>query len=70
MHNKIRELRQANGLTQEELANKVCVSRQTIISLETGRYDPSIHLAFRIAQTFQKPIEEVFAFDKDGEPQC
>jgi len=55
-------MRQANGLTQEDLAQKVHVSRQTIISLETGRYDPSIHLAYKIARVFDRPIEDIFIF--------
>ncbi len=60
MENRIRELREAEGLTQDELAKRLDVSRQTIISLERGRYDPSIRLAFAIAGLFGKKIEEVF----------
>jgi len=47
-------------MTQEELAIKVGVSRQTIISLEKGKYNPSLQLAFKLARIFQKPIEEIF----------
>lgn len=62
MNNCIAALRSEYGLTQKELADKVGVSRQTIISLEKGRYDPSIHLAHRIAATFELTIEQVFIF--------
>lgn len=60
MRNLVRDLRGQHGLTQEDLAQKVGVSRQTIISIETGRYNPSIMLAYKIAQAFQQPIEQVF----------
>lgn len=60
MENTIRELRRNRNWTQEELAQKARVSRQTIISLEQGRYDPSIHLAFRLSRIFGKTIEEIF----------
>jgi putative transcriptional regulator len=58
-----KDLRKDFGLTQEDLAQRVQVSRQTIISLESGRYDPSIFLAYKIARTFEKKIEEVFIFE-------
>jgi putative transcriptional regulator len=58
--NKIRELREDLGLTQDDLAKRLDVSRQTIISLERGRYDPSIRLAFAIAALFKRKIEDVF----------
>lgn len=64
MKNRIKELRKQLNWTQEDLAENVEVSRQTIISLERGRYDPSIHLAFKIARTFKRPIEEVFLFEE------
>lgn len=64
MKNRIKELRKAAGLTQADLAASVDVSRQTIISLERGRYDPSIHLAYKISKIFRKKIEDVFLFDK------
>jgi putative transcriptional regulator len=61
--NKIRQLRFENGqMTQLDLASKVGVTRQTILSLEACRYSPSLELAFRIAQIFQVPLEEVFQY--------
>lgn len=60
MKNRIRELRKEHGITQEELAEAVGVTRQTIIAIEKGRYDPSLRLAFRIARFFGKKIEEIF----------
>lgn len=63
MKNRIAELRKANDLTQQELAKKMGVSRQTIISLENGKYNPSIMLAHDIAKLFQLTIEEVFIFE-------
>lgn len=60
MENRIKELREAMGLTQEDTARALYVSRQTIISLEKGRYDPSIRLAFAIAKLFGKRIEDIF----------
>lgn len=65
MDNIIKELRKEKGLTQQDLAELAEVSRQTVNSLETGRYDPSIHLAFRISRIFGKNIEEVFLFQED-----
>lgn len=64
--NKIRRLRfDHDEMTQQELADRVEVTRQTIIALEAGKYTPSLALAFRIARTFDKSIEEVFQFDED-----
>ncbi|MHB0886018.1 MAG: helix-turn-helix transcriptional regulator [Bacillota bacterium] len=60
MLNLVRKLRVEHGLTQEELASRVKVSRQTIISIESGRYSPSIMLAYRIARCFGMSIEGVF----------
>jgi putative transcriptional regulator len=60
MRNRLRELRDAAGLTQGALADRLDVSRQTVNALETGRYDPSLPLAFRIARLFGEPIEEIF----------
>lgn len=60
MRNCISELRAARGQSQQGLADAVGVSRQTIISLEKGRYDPSLPLAFRLARHFDRPIEEIF----------
>lgn len=59
--NTIRKLRfEADEMTQEQLATKVAVTRQTIIALEAGKYLPSLHLAIRIARVFGKQVEEVF----------
>ena len=65
MENIISQLRQEHGLTQQMLAEKLSVSRQTIISLETGRYNPSIRLAWQISHLFGKTIEDVFIFQED-----
>ncbi|MDN6795177.1 MAG: helix-turn-helix transcriptional regulator [Propionibacterium sp.] len=60
MHNRLPELRRERGLSQQGLAEILGVSRQTIISIEKGRFDPSLPLAFQIARTFELRIEEVF----------
>ncbi len=60
MTNKLKALRAKNKMTQEELANKLDVTRQTIISIENGRYTPSLPLAFKIANLFDKKIEDIF----------
>ena len=65
MRNKIEELRRARGVRQEELARAMGVSRQTISSLENGRYNPSIMLAHKIARYFGMAIEEVFVFEEE-----
>ncbi|MFR6453174.1 MAG: helix-turn-helix transcriptional regulator [Streptococcus sp.] len=62
METKIQELRKANKISQAELADEMGVTRQTIISLEKGRYNASLELAFKIARYFGKTIEEVFHF--------
>jgi putative transcriptional regulator len=62
--NILRALREAEGWTQGVLADHLDVSRQTVNALETGRYDPSLPLAFRIARLFTRPIEEIF--DPEG----
>ena len=64
MNNRLRELRDARGWSQGELAERLEVSRQTINALETGKYDPSLPLAFRIARLFQGRIEDVFHPDE------
>jgi len=67
MKNRIIELRKERGLTQQDLANLLGVTRQTIISLESGRYNPSITLAFRLARTFDLNIEDIFIYEEgDG----
>ena len=65
MRNRLEEIRKAKGITQEELANALEVSRQTVGSLENGRYNPSIILAFKIARFFDISIEEVFIYEED-----
>ncbi|WP_298729183.1 helix-turn-helix transcriptional regulator [uncultured Granulicatella sp.] len=65
MKNRIEEIRKAKEITQEELANALEVSRQTVGSLENGRYNPSIILAFKIARFFDISIEEVFIYEED-----
>lgn len=65
MKNRIEEIRKERGIRQEAFAKSLGVSRQTISSLENGRYNPSILLAYRIAQYFEMTIEEVFIFDED-----
>ena len=64
MNNRIEEIRKANGIRQEDFAKALGVSRQTISSLETGRYNPSIQLAHNIAKYFHLSIEDVFLFDE------
>lgn len=60
MKNRVRDLRGARGLSQQALGDRLGVSRQTIISIENGKYDPSLPLAFRIARLFGEPIEQIF----------
>ena len=65
MKNRIEEIRKERGIRQEECAKSMGVSRQTISSLENGRYNPSIMLAYKIAKYFQLTIEEVFVFEDE-----
>lgn len=67
MQTKIQELRKAKNVTQNELADAVNVTRQTIISLENGRYNASLILAHKIAQFFDVSIEEIFIFNQEDE---
>lgn len=60
MKNDLRRLRGERGWSQTELAQRLSVSRQTVHALETGKYDPSLPLAFRISHLFGKPIEQIF----------
>lgn len=60
MNNHLRELREQQGWSQAALAERLDVSRQTVNALETGKYDPSLPLAFRIARLFGQPIESIF----------
>ena len=65
MKNHIEERRKARGMTQQQLASELGVSRQTIISLENGTYNPSILLAHSIAQLFGERIEDIFVFEEE-----
>lgn len=65
MKNKLDELRKLNGLTQEEFAKELRVSRQTISAIENGKYNPSLDLAFEIALYFHMTIEEVFTYERE-----
>lgn len=65
MKNRIEEIRKEKGIRQEELAKAMAVSRQTISSLENGRYNPSIMLAYKIARYFGMAIEDVFIFEEE-----
>ena len=66
MKNRLEELRKARGIRQEDLANDLEVSRQTIGSLENGRYNPSILLAFKLARYFGLQIEDIFIYEEDA----
>lgn len=66
MKNRIEEIRKERGIRQEEFAKALGVSRQTISSLETGRYNPSIFLAYKIARYFGLTIEDVFLFEEEN----
>jgi putative transcriptional regulator len=68
MNNRLRALRESRGWTQGGLADRLDVSRQTVNALETGRYDPSLPLAFRIARLFDQPIEAIFQPDDATDP--
>ncbi len=67
MRNRLRVLRAERDWSQAELAHELGVSRQTVNAIETGRYDPSLPLAFRIARLFAQPIEEIFSPDHEDE---
>lgn len=66
MKNKLLELRHQYNLTQQELAEKVRVTRRTIISLENGKYNPSLELAFKLSMLFKVSIEEIFQYEGDS----
>ncbi len=69
INNNIRKLRFfQNEMTQQQLADKVGVTRQTIIAMEQGKYSPSLELAFRVALAFGVPLDEVFSYDPEAEP--
>ena len=63
MESRVRELREVQGWSQGELAERLAVSRQTVNAIETGKYDPSLPLAFRIARLFGQPLEAIFLPD-------
>ena len=65
MKNRIEEIRKSRGIRQEDFAKALGVSRQTISSLETGRYNPSLQLAYKIAVYFEMTIEQVFPFNEE-----
>jgi putative transcriptional regulator len=65
LKNRLEEIRNEKGINQEDLAKALSVSRQTISSLENGRYNPSILLAFKIAKYFSMAIEDIFIFEED-----
>ena len=65
MKNALRELRAARGWSQAHLANLLSVSRQTVIAIETGKYDPSLPLAFSLSRLFGQPIETMFFPDQE-----
>ena len=67
MKNRIPELRKTRSMTQQDLADLLGVTRQTIISLEGGRYNPSIMLAFKLARAFDLHIEDIFIYEEDDE---
>ncbi|GEQ18066.1 MULTISPECIES: helix-turn-helix transcriptional regulator [Clostridium] len=66
MKNHLEKIRKERGIKQEDLANALEVSRQTIGSLENGRYNPSIILAFKIARYFNMSIEEIFIYEEEN----
>lgn len=68
MRNHVRELRERMGITQDELAEKIKCSRATVISIEKGKYDPSLTFAMRLARVFSVPLEEVFTLDDQNAP--
>jgi putative transcriptional regulator len=66
MKNRIKVFRAMHDLTQEALANELGVTRQTILAIEKGKYDPSLDLAFKIARYFKVSIDEIFIYDATG----
>lgn len=67
MKNKVEQLRKERSLSQDEFAKMLRVSRQTISSIETGKYNPSLELAFAISDFFGKPIEEIFIYERGAD---
>lgn len=66
MENNLKQLRKNNGLTQVELSKLLGVSRQTVISIESGRYDPSLPLAFKIGTVLDMPLEQIFIYSSSN----
>lgn len=66
MKNKVRDLRKQKGLTQEQLAEIIGVSRQTINAIEKEKFDPSLPTAFKMSRLFETPIEEFFIYEEPG----
>lgn len=69
MENRVSELRKKHGMSQEEFAKKILVSRQTVSSIENGVYNPSLELAFAIAEVFELKIEEIFIYNGGKESE-
>lgn len=67
MKNRVEQLRKERGLNQEEFAKAIGVSRQTISAIETGKYNPSLELAFTLSDFFELRIEEIFIHEREGE---
>ena len=67
MKNNVEQLRKERGLSQDEFAKMLRVSRQTISSIETGKYNPSLELAFAISDFFGKPVEEIFIYERGAD---
>ena len=67
MKNRVEELRKEAGMSQEQFARALRVSRQTVSSIETGKYNPSLELACAISRFFGKPIEEIFMYERGAE---
>jgi putative transcriptional regulator len=65
IQNKVKELRKREDITQADLAREVDVSRQTVNAIETGKYDPSLELALKLADFFETRVEEIFWLEKD-----
>lgn len=66
MENRLKELRMEADMTQEQLSQKVGVSRQSIVAIELGKYNPSLELAFKIARVFNCSIEDIFLFEEES----
>ena len=66
LRNTLRDLRAAHSMTQQELADQIGVTRQTVIAIELDKYSPSLETAFRIARVFSVPLEQVFQYDPPG----